>query len=835
MILPSVTASAEILANGLSLILDPDPSVPVVSAQIWVATGSMHEEDRLGAGLSHFLEHMVCKGTRDHDGAGLARIVQGAGGRWNAYTTFDRTVYHIDGPAGSLPVFLEALFGLVFFPTLPEADFAGERDVIRREIDLYLDDPGSALTQMVLGAAFTRDPRRHPVIGRRHLFDALGHANLTGYHARRYVPERCCLVVSGDFSPQETRDAVLRLGAGLTTAGGAEVTAPCDVAQMGLRKVRETFPQPVSRLVWAWKTPPLGHPDTPALQLLAAMLGHGSSSLLTRELREERGLALDISAWLWTAPDREGLFGISADVEPAKRDELIGAVAAELEKLATEPLEESMARARRQYMVARVGNLLTASGRAAELAGNWHVARDLEHSRKRLAALDRVGAGDLRRVAAGLLDDVLTFGVMDPPDAAPPARAAKTARRQGGVREHRLANGVRVALIEDRRAPMISLRAAVLAGLPAENAATSGLNQLLAEVLPKGTRNRGTLEIAVAIENLGARLGALAGFNTLQVTAGGLAEDFGEIAGIFGETIRIPALPAEVAELERASLIAELEEILLDPLSLALRRVRAAYFGDAGYGLDLGGSLESLPLLTRDMLAERHARHFCATNLTLALAGDFDESEALDVLEKALTGLPAGEAWTPPASGRGSGGRVEARLPKKQAALAVCFPGATATGPERYAAALLQDYASDMAGPLFTRLREELGLAYQVGGFGLAGHDAGTFVFYIATAPEQVDLARNELLAEVAKLRDGGVPEDAFGRVRNSVLGGLALKAQSLAATAQEAAVGMLFGLPADDFRRMPEIIGALTPDEVRGVAGRLFSAEPVIATVLPE
>ncbi len=90
---PATTATVETLPNGLTLILDPDPAAPVVSAQIWVETGSMHEDRLPGSGLSHFLEHMVFKGTRDYDADELADTVQAAGGHWNAYTSFDRTVY----------------------------------------------------------------------------------------------------------------------------------------------------------------------------------------------------------------------------------------------------------------------------------------------------------------------------------------------------------------------------------------------------------------------------------------------------------------------------------------------------------------------------------------------------------------------------------------------------------------------------------------------------------------------------------------------------------------------------------------------------------------------
>jgi zinc protease len=148
---------------------------------------------------------------------------------------------------------------------------------------------------------------------------------------------------------------------------------------------------------------------------------------------------------------------------------------------------------------------------------------------------------------------------------------------------------------------------------------------------------------------------------------------------------------------------------------------------------------------------------------------------------------------------------------------------------------MIQEYASDMAGPLFTRIREELGLAYQVGATQFLGYDIGLFTFYMATSPEQVDLARRELLAEIGKIAEAGIPVEAFERVRSTVLCGLAIQQPSIAATARHVALDLLFGHPADEFRRLPAAYLALTPEQVRQTASRVFSVAPTIVTVLPE
>lgn len=833
---PATTATVETLPNGLTLILDPDPAAPVVSCQIWVETGSLHEDAWSGSGISHFLEHMVFKGTRDFDAETLATTVQGAGGHWNAYTTFDRTVYYIDGPSDSLGLFLKCLSGLVFFPTLPEADFAGEQDVIRREIDMGLDDPDNVATRLLLATAFQHDPRRQPVIGHRHLFDTITHADLVRYHRERYTTDRSFAVVSGDFDPDAVRAAHLDLTKDLQPGGGREPHVPVDTPQLGPRKARETFDIPTSRISIAWKVPPLEHPDAPACDLLATMLGRGKSSILHHTLRDERELALEISAFCWNDPGREGLLAIQADAEVEKRDALVDAVRETIAGLSGMLDDADIAKAKRQILVSQFRTLTTASGRASDLASNWRDARDLDFTRTHVAAIEAVTADDLRRViGAYLAPSRMILTVLDPLGAPEPARASRSRGESGGIRVHHLTNGIPLALIPDPRTPLVAFQAAARAGLPSETPDTNGINQLLASSLPKGAAGGTAAEIARSLESLGAGVGAQAGNNALLVSASCVNEDLATVLPIVCDVLARPDFPADAVARERASQLAALEEALRDPLHAGFRALRKALFRGTGYGLDPLGSPDSLKALDREALAAHHVSHFTAANITLAVAGNFDPDLLIDLLERGLSGLPAGETWAHPPRAEGRDDDPLVRLPKKQAVLAIGFPGGGATDPDRHALAMIQEHASDMAGPLFGRIREELGLAYQVGATQFLGADEGMFTFYLATSPEQAELARAEMISEIRKIAEHGIPDEAFDRVRSTALSGLAIQRQSPSSLARLAAVNLIFGLPADEFLTLPDTYKALDPETVKRVARRFFDTTPVIATVLPE
>ncbi|RYD43899.1 MAG: insulinase family protein, partial [Verrucomicrobiaceae bacterium] len=349
-----------------------------------------------------------------------------------------------------------------------------------------------------------------------------------------------------------------------------------------------------------------------------------------------------------------------------------------------------------------------------------------------------------------------------------------------------------------------------------------------------GTVRRSAAELAGLLESHGATLGAASGNNALLAQLSGLSPDLSTLLPLLSEVLVEPAFHGDSIEREKASQTASLREALEDPLSTAFRLARAHLFDGTGYGLHSLGSEASLAGLDRFALSAHHSRHFQGSNTVVALAGDFDVVHAREVLAEGIGRLPQGNPWLPPSATVRGDFEIEAFLPKKQAVLALAYPGCSALAPERFALRMIQEWCTDMAGPLFIRIREELGLAYQVGATQFHGHDAGFFGFYLATDPSQVDLAQRELAAEIAKIAEDGIPEDAFERVRATVLSSLALGLQSPGSIARLAAIDVLFGLPVTHHREVAAIFQTITPDEVKAAAASLLGNKPVVARVLP-
>src|SRR5450432_2083683 len=197
-----------VLPNGLTLLVKPDNAAALASVQIWVRTGSIHEGSQLGAGLSHYLEHMLFKGTGRRAGREISATVQAHGGYINAYTTFDRTVYYIDLPSEHTGVAIDLLADAVLHSTLPADECAKEREVILREIAMTKDDPDNRLWENLFATAFREHPYRQPIIGHKDLFSAADRAALLAYYKERYVPNNIVVVIAGDVGVAEALAAV---------------------------------------------------------------------------------------------------------------------------------------------------------------------------------------------------------------------------------------------------------------------------------------------------------------------------------------------------------------------------------------------------------------------------------------------------------------------------------------------------------------------------------------------------------------------------------------------------------------------------------------------------
>ncbi len=824
--------------NGLELLVLEDDSAPVASVQVWVKTGSIHEGEWLGAGMSHFLEHMLFKGTSNHGPQDFARGIQEKGGYINAYTSFEQTVYWVDIPANNVTVAVELLADAVMHSTLPEAEFAKEQEVIRREFAMGNDDPDSVAGKQLFATAFSDHPFRHPVIGYRDIFDRLTRDDLHTYYRARYVPNNMFFVVVGDVKADEIYAQLAQLFAAQPRRALADVLIPRESGQMGRREQHTEFDTQLARLGLAWHVPEITHGDIPALDLLASVLSTGRSARFYRRLREGLAIVHGADAWCYTS-STAGLFGVDAVLDAEKVEQTTAEVLRMLGEIQQSGITAAeLDKARRQFLSHQFHSLTTMRGKASSLGSNWLHARDVNFNQTYLAAIQRVTSEELIRVSrAHLSAENLTLSTLVPKGFAKKRAASASSRRTGIVEKFTLSNGLRVLVREDDRLPLVSMVSTFKCGLLAESPAENGISRLFARTFIKGTATKSADDISESIESVGGALGSDSGNNSVSLSARVLRPDLAHGLGLLADVLLHASFPAAALGRERdaqlASIKADDEEVTSNARSL----LRAQLFAGHPFAMPILGTPGTLATLTSSDLIAFRNRHITAKNGVLSIFGAVSAQEIRELAESTLAALPAGtdETWkiSQPAFPSANSEHTVLK-PKEQAVIMVGFPGVDLFSNDTLALELIDEACSDLGSRMFNRIREEMGLAYFVGSSNLAGLARGAFSFYVGTDPAKVAEVRAALADEIWKLAESGITADELERSKAKLLGAQAIRNQSNDSLAFSCALDELYGLGARHYETLPQRVEAVTLEQVRDAARRYFTQAHVTAIVRP-
>jgi zinc protease len=382
-------ASEFTLANGLQVVVVPDHRTPVVTHMVWYRVGSADEQPGK-SGIAHFLEHLMFKGTDKHPAGEFSQIVAKLGGQENAFTSQDYTAYFQRVAKEHLATVMgfeaDRMTGLV----LTDDVVLPERDVVLEERRMRTDnDPGSQLSEAAQAAMYTNHPYGHPIIGWEDEIKGLNRGDALAFYRRFYTPNNAILVVAGDVTEGEVRKlAEETYGKVQRTAEPGPRVRPTEPEPRAQRRVTLTdarVAQPsLSRtyLVPPYRT---NKKDSAALDVLAQILGGGSTGRLYRGLVVDKGLAAGASAWYQSTALDDTRFGFSASPRPGVGldtleqglDTVIATIAAdgvdaaELERAKTRLVAESVYAQDNQATLARIYGAALTTGTTVQDVKNW--------------------------------------------------------------------------------------------------------------------------------------------------------------------------------------------------------------------------------------------------------------------------------------------------------------------------------------------------------------------------------------------------------------------------------------------------------------------------------
>ena len=854
------------LKNGMTVLLTESHKSPVVSIQMWVRTGSA-DEKKGEEGISHFIEHLVFKGTRKFKVGEIASTIEGSGGELNAYTSFDQTVFYVTISKQFTDIGLTAISEMMGFPSFDQNEIDNEREVVIEEIKRGRDSLGRRSSQLMFSTAFKKHSYGIPVIGFDDNIRKVSRKTLLNYFQSRYVPRNMFLVVCGDFESSDMKSKVRHIFEEFEDFKVKPVKRNKEEKQNQTRVAVEkaTFEQSAGYL--AWKIPGVLHKDTPAIEMLSMVLGHGDSSRLVQKLRIEKAVSNSIGASSF-APEDEGVFAVSFGYQKENLEEILTGVNATIAELfKNPPTDEEISRALVSLESDKFYSIETVDGIARSIGGQWFSARSLKFQDDYLKACRQMTSEQLLKTAKKYLVPKTMSVVMvsneEEKDVKKAAKKfvaefksvsskfkikarnvkSKSAKirmpaKYNGTKTQRIVlnNGVTVLLKPLADTQVTSVKCAFLGGIRAESAEKNGVTDLLSRIWTSGTQNRNELEILNQTEALACSINPVAGRNSIGLGMEFISSFQEKASDLYFDCLTRPVFPESVLVREREMQIREIKVKKDSPSSLVSHDFMSKIFKGHPYAAELSGSEGTVSMLKRADVTDYWKSIANRKNLTITVCGSFNESFWLKKIEEATKELPAGARFSETYKVEKSKGqeRTFTALKKEQSHVIYGFAGLTLTDPERYSLQVMQSILAGQGGRLFLELRDKASLAYSVSPIRMEGIEAGYFGAYIGCSPEKVQKSIEMMKEQFDRLIDETVSDEELLRAQRYLVGRHDIDLQRTGAIAASILYDDIYGIDYNESFAAAEKYFAVKKEKVREIAKRILSQEPVISVVGP-
>jgi zinc protease len=394
----------EVLPNGVVLIVQEHRASDVVALQLWVRTGG-RDESAEELGLSHYLEHMLFKGTPTRPPGSIDQLIEGIGGASNAFTSYDYTHYDVVVPAAQVGVAVDLLADIAVNAAFVREELESEKKVVFEEMSLTEDDPERFLASRLSEVAYAPHPYGRPLLGTRALVEGLTRERLDAYYRKHYVPGNMVLVVVGAVEPAQVRGFTAATFGRLAAKGDPARPAPAPLPRIDAgRRVDVRRAEQQAYLGIAWRGAPTAHEDIFAVDLLTYILGDGPSSRLNQTVREQKALVAAIEAG-YVARQQAGLVAITARLDADKLEAAEAAILDVVRRVRAEGVTEAeRARALITAESSYAFDIETAEG-LAKTYGQAETTWTLEDELQYLDRLRQVSAAQIQAAARTYFGD----------------------------------------------------------------------------------------------------------------------------------------------------------------------------------------------------------------------------------------------------------------------------------------------------------------------------------------------------------------------------------------------------------------------------------------------
>ena len=827
-----------VLDNGLTVLITPMSSNEVVSVYAYVKTGSATEGRLLGAGVSHFIEHMLFKGTKRRGVGAIAKEVKSLGGSINASTDLDYTMFTLDLPKSKLKQGVDIISDMVQNSIFDPKEVEKERQVIHGEMRLYYDRPLRRLSVDVFKNVYIHHPYQHPTIGYEPLFDGISRQDLYVYYQRNYIPNNMVISIAGGLDAQEGLDLVKQYFGDFKPRPYIQRNIVPEPPQISERYYEEYYQTPFFWFSLAYQGIPLTDPDVYAMDLLSMALAGGEGSRMNLDIYRQKKLVTQISCSNYTPYDK-GVF----EIEGVMKKDSLSAVRFAVVKiiddvkhrgLTAEELTKIKAQAEAQFIY----DNQTSSSIAYKSATDEAMTGDHLFSQHYVDMIKAVTNADIKRVANKYLNtSSLSVTVVKPLSSRPVITDQKDGSKQCVLEHYVLPNGLTLLIKEDHTAALVSVQAVLNGGLRSENKDNNGIANLFASVWSKSTKHQSEAKLIKDLERKAATCSSYSGYNALGLSMQFLSKDLDYGLDLLADVIKNPAFEQNIIERQRDDIEVGIDTRDDDVRALTFRHAMALLYEKHPNHMDLLGTKETLDKITRKDLNRYYERYVSPSNLVISVFGGIDAVKVKANLERSLGALKNKDVIIPVVQEKSPNARrmETIKKDKEQAVLAMAFLGPSFHDKDHFAMEVVNNLlGAGLSGRLFVKVRDQLGKAYTVGSSYTPGVDTGNIVLFCLTTNAKVDSVKEIMVKEIADLATVLISDEELKNVKAYLNGSHQMGLNTIGAQAAHAAFNTLYGLGYDFDEHYNDHVNAVTKEQVKATAEQyLDPSKAVIVTTL--
>ncbi len=836
----------EVLTNGIVVIVKENHSAPVAACNFWIRVGAAYENDN-EKGLSHFIEHMMFKGTKKRGLGQIDKEIKELGGYNNAFTSYDATNYVIVVPSENIEKAIEIQFDALTESVFDETEINKEREVIIDELKRGQDNPNIFIMQKLMNISFDAY-YKDPIIGYESNLRQYTRESIKDFFEKYYIPANIIIVVSGDVDTAKILNCIRNT---FGTISGRK-TGVISESKTDKEKTFQykTFSGNIESryLMIGFPVPDILSEDTPAIEILARLMGGSESSNLYQKLKEEKELVDNIDMDIFT-----GRFGgiliVSAIVREGKYPSVLEEIFKEVERIKKYGVtREELDRVRSDIIREKEKELMKVENDALNL-GYFETLSDYNEYYRYYERLRRTLETDIINVASRYLNpDAASIVVYYPKSREKEFKGykeaekiknlvkpvvEKTQEKKTEARLIEIKNGIKLIHKKQTNTNIVAAKFLFPGGVIFEGSFNSGLykgiTNLMIETMMKGTKKRSAKDIAQRIDELGAVFVPNVSKEYFGWSMEVMNTNFENLIELFSDIIFNPLFDIEEVRKEKEDIINKLNRLKDYPDEYAFKLFNEEFFEWHPYGFYPLGSTQSVKTIPLRFLKEWHDRFFVPDNIIVSVVGNIDIEYVKDIFEKYLNKWETSKAIkiNLPVKITHSIKIKREKIEKNQSHIIIGFKGPKTNSDDYFAFRILDTILSGgMDSRLFHEIRDKKNLCYTVFSTFDRFVENGAFKIYAATSPENEEKLEEEIFKVLKDLIKNKVTVKEIKAAKNYINGMFKIGFQDYMAQADSYCMYEFWGLGFKQVDSFLDKIYAVKKDDIDRIIDKYINLD---------